>query len=457
MQQAAVNIGGRLERLPISGFHWKLFTLLGIAMFFDGYDLLVAGLVIPSLRQVGWLDGTTTTFFVSLPLAAAAAGSFVSGYFGDRFGRRKLMKINVAIFTFGSLLCGIAPNTEALILFRTITGFGLGMQIVTGYSYMNEMTNSTMRGRFQASMAMIVNGGLPAGAIFAALVVPLLAPEVGWRLLFLISIIPIYFLFLSKEVLPESPRWLASVGRTEEADEIVRRIEAVVEKERGELLPVPTATLTPHRNLGWAALISGAVRTRFIMAILLAVFHLTGLYILVTWLPTILIASGLSFLSGFIFSAVTFSGSIFGPLLAVLIGNRFERRWMLVGAALVAAVTGLIYATQDTPTGLMIVGFILACAVNFISAVALATYIPEILPTGVRLRGVGSSFLVGRLASAASPFIVAAVLPLVENPLVIVTLVGGFYVLMAVVVATMGPNTTGRSLETLEGAVAVRP
>lgn len=455
MQQAG-NIGGRLERLPISKFHWKLFTLLGIAMFFDGYDLLVAGLVIPSLRQVGWLDGASTTFFVSLPLAAAAVGSFVSGYFGDRFGRRKLMKVNVAIFTFGSLLCGVAPNTETLIAFRTITGFGLGMQIVTGYSYMNEMTNSAMRGRFQAAMALIVNSGLPAGAVFAALIVPMLAPDFGWRLLFLISIIPLYFLFLSKDVLPESPRWLASVGRIAEADEIVRRMETAIERERGQLLDVPAVTLTPHRDLGWSALLSGGVRTRFAMAILLSVCHLTGLYILVTWLPTILIASGLSFLSSFTFSAVTFSGSIFGPLIAVMLGNRFERRWMLVSAALVAAVTGLLYATQDTPGGLMVVGFVLACSVNFISAVALATYIPEILPTGVRLRGVGTAFLIGRLGSAGSPFIVAAVLPLIQNPLVIVTLVGGFYVAMAVVVALIGPNTTGRSLETLEETAAAK-
>ena len=448
--QHAYNIGGRLERLPVSRFHWRLFTLVSIAMFFDGYDLLMGGLVIPSLRSIGWLTASSTTIFVSLPLAAAAIGSFVSGFLGDRIGRRQLIKINVAIYSLGSVACGFAPNVELLIAFRTITAFGLGMQIVTGYSYMNEMTSSALRGRFQSAMAMIVNSGLPMGAIFAAVVIPLMPAEISWRPLFLISIIPIYVLFLNKHLLPESPRWLCSVGRDPEANEIVSRIESEVERDAGALLPAPTITATPARDLGWSALFAGKIRARLAMTVLLSVCHLTGLFILVTWLPTILIASGMSFLSSFTFSAVTFSGSIFGPLIAVVIGNRFERRWMLVTASTVAAVFGLLYATQTTPTGLMVVGFIMACAINFISAVALATYIPEILPTGVRLRGVGISFLAGRLASAISPFAVAAILPLVENPLVIVTSVGALYIGMSIVVSLMGPNTTGRSLEHLE-------
>ncbi len=452
------NIGGRLERLPVSAFHWKLFALLGSAMFFAGYNLLVAGLVIPSLTSTGWLDASSRVLFISLPLVAAAVGSFVSGYLGDRFGRRRLIKFNVFTFSVGSVLCGIAPDTNFLIFFRVLTAFGLGMQIVTGYSYMNEMTSGAVRGRFQSAMALIVNSGLPAGAVFAALVVPMLGPEMGWRWMFLISIIPIYVVFLSKQALPESPRWLSAVGREAEADAIVTRIEASIGLA-GQKLAVPATSPAPGRDLGWSTLLTGGIRPRFAMAIMLSVCHFTGLYILVTWLPTILIASGMSFLSSFTFSAVTFSGSIFGPLIAVVIANRFERRWMLVGASVVAAATGLIYATQDTPGGLMVVGFILACSVNFISAVALATYIPEILPTGVRLRGVGTSFLIGRLASAAGPIAVSAVLPLVQNPLVIVTGVGVLYLAMAAVVAIMGPNTTGRSLETLErsGKAAAAP
>ena len=447
-----VNIGGRLERLPISRFHWRFFTFLGIAMFFDGYELLMAGLVIPSLKGVGWLDANSTVLFVSLPLVAAAIGSFVSGYLGDRFGRRRLTKFNVAIYCLGSVACGLAPDTNFLLIFRVITGFGLGMQIVTGYSYMNEMTSTKLRGRFQSAMALAVNGGLPFGAVFAAIVVPLLAPDVGWRLLFLISVVPLFILFLNQNVMPESPRWLASKGRDAEANAILSRIEQGIEQDLGAPLPPPQDSPPPIRDLGWRALASDGVRQRLAMAIMISVCHLTGLFILVTWLPTILIARGMSFLSSFTFTAVTFSGSIFGPFVGILVANRFERRWTLVCASVVGAVSGLIYALQDTPAGLMIVGFFLASAAYFISAVGLATYIPEILPTGVRLRGVGTAFLIGRLASASGPFAVAAILPLVENPLIIVTSVGALYLAMAAAVALFGPNTSGKSLETLEHA-----
>ncbi len=444
------NIGGRLDRLPLSRFHWKLFTLLGIAMFFDGYDLLITGVIIPFLRGVGKLDPGTTVYFASLPLVAAALGSVASGFLGDHFGRRKLTKINVAIYGLGSVLCALAPDTTWLIAFRIITGFGLGMQIVTGYSYMNEMTPTALRGRFQAAMALIVNSGLPIGALLGAFLVPLVDPDMGWRILFFFSVIPLFVLFLGKHTLPESPRWLASKSREAEADAIVSRLESEIVAETGVTLPPPKAAPPPARDHGWHTLMSHGIRSRFAMTILLSICHLTGIYIFVTWLPTILIAKGLSFVSSFTFSAVTFSGSLFGPLIAVIISDRLERRWTLVGASIVAAAAGLIYAEQDSPTALMLIGFVLASAINFISAVALATYIPEILPTGVRLRGVGTSFLIGRLSSAASPFVVAAILPLVANPLVVVSTVGGLYLVMAGVVAIMGPNTTRRTLESLE-------
>ena len=122
----------------------------------------------------------------------------------------------------------------------------------------------------------------------------------------------------------------------------------------------------------------------------------------------------------------------------------------MAGAALIGAIAGISYAAQTTPIGLMLAGLVLVSAIYYISSVGFATYVPEILPTGIRLRGMGTAVLIGRLASAISPFIVAAVLRSGYDPFVIVTGVGGLYVIMACMLALTGPRTAGKSLEVLE-------
>jgi putative MFS transporter len=136
-----------------------------------------------------------------------------------------------------------------------------------------------------------------------------------------------------------------------------------------------------------------------------------------------------------------------------VLADRIERRWALVGAAIVAAVSGITYATQTEPAGLMVNGLILVTAIFFISSVGFATYIPEILPTGVRLRGLGSAALIGRLASSITPFVVAAALLMLKNPFYIVTSVGCLYIVMALALAVLGPSVRGKTLETLENGV----
>lgn len=174
------------------------------------------------------------------------------------------------------------------------------------------------------------------------------------------------------------------------------------------------------------------------------------IFVLMSWLPSILVAKGMTFLKTFTFTLVTFAGGFVGPLIGILIADRVERRWSVAGAAIVGAIAGITYAHLTTQNELMIAGFILVTAIYYLSSVGFATYVPEILPTGIRLRGMGLAVLIGRLASAISPFIVAAVLASGTDPFVIVTAVGVLYVIMAVVVLTTGPMTAGKSLEALE-------
>lgn len=445
-----MNIAGRLERLPLSRFHYLAFVIIGVGMFFDGYDLTITGFVIPPLVALHWLGGERTAIFISYPLLAAAVGSITAGILGDRLGRRLLFKLNAAIYGVASLGCGLSTSFEMLIVFRIIVLFALGNQIVTGYSYMNELTPRRYRGAFQSAVSFLVNGGLPVGAVLAYLFIPHLALDTGWRILFLVSIVPALLVFVGQRFLPESPRWLISAGREADADVVVSRIEAEVTAETGRRLPAPAEMPEPRRNLSWSALFAPGMRARFFLAVVFNVCHLVVIFVLVSWLPSILVAKGMTFLKTFTFTLVMFTGGFVGPLIGILIADRIERRWTVAGAAIVGAVAGITYAHLTTPNELMITGFILVTAIYYLSSVGFATYVPEILPTGIRLRGMGLAVLIGRLASAISPFIVATVLASGADPFVIVTAVGVLYVVMAVVILATGPMTAGKSLEALE-------
>ncbi|OKO89252.1 hypothetical protein AC629_06950 [Bradyrhizobium sp. NAS80.1] len=451
-----VNIAGRLERLPPSRFHVLVCAVIGAAMFFDSYDLALTGLVTPLLMKVGIITEPTRAWLISLSLFAAALGSALSGLIGDRYGRRRLFIANIAIYGIASPLCGFAQDYAMLLALRMLTMFALGMQIPTGFAYLNEMTPRLSRGRFQSVVALLVNGSLPVGALVAWLVVPNFAADEGWRVLFLLSVLVLPLAFAPRAVLPESPRWLASVGRLTEADQQVAAIERSLE-QHGVALAPPDVLPPPARDLGWRHLFSGGMRPRFVLALLFQTCHLSAVFIFSGWLPTIIAARGFDTATTFALSAVTFAGGLLGPMLAIALSDRFERRYQLVVASLLGAVMGFVYPLQAAPLWLVSIGLALTTTIYFISATGFAIYVPEILPTGVRLRGMGTATLVGRVSSALTPFAVSAALVRLDNPLLVVTGVGLLYGVLAMAFALLGPDTAGRSLEALEhGGLAAK-
>src|ERR1700761_4512016 len=178
----AVNAGARLDRLPISPFHYRIFWLVGAGMFFDGYDLYVAGGVLASTIQSQFATPTQISQFISLTFVGMTLGALITGFVGDKFGRRFTYQINLLIFGLASLAAAFAPDMMVLIACRFVQGLGLGAEIVVGYSTLTEFVPPNVRGRGLSMRAFIGAAGFPAPALLGYLVIP----TFGWRPMFVI-------------------------------------------------------------------------------------------------------------------------------------------------------------------------------------------------------------------------------------------------------------------------------
>jgi MFS transporter, putative metabolite:H+ symporter len=215
-----VNAGGRLDRLPVGPFHYRILWLVGIGMFFDGFDIYVAGTVLASTLKSGFSTLSQNALFVSVIFVGMMIGSFVTGFLGDRYGRRFTYQANLLMFGLASIAAAFAPNMTVLILLRFIIGVGLGAENVVGYSTMTEFVPARTRGRWLGLMAVFVVTGLPVASLIGYLVIPLL----GWRAMFVLGGARALVVWHMRKSLPESPRWLESVGRDAEADRLLRTI-----------------------------------------------------------------------------------------------------------------------------------------------------------------------------------------------------------------------------------------
>src|SRR3984893_5990246 len=171
-----VNAGARLDRLPISSFHRRIMWLIGIGMFFDGFDIYVAATVLGATVKSGFSTLSQSAQFVSLTFLGMMLGSFLTGFFGDRYGRRFTYQANLAIFGLASLASALAPSMGVLILLRLVMGIGLGAENVVGYSTMTEFVPPQARGKWLGLMSVFVVAGLPVSALVGTLIIP----SLGW-------------------------------------------------------------------------------------------------------------------------------------------------------------------------------------------------------------------------------------------------------------------------------------
>lgn len=454
----AAWIGARLDRLPATRSVWMLVVLLSLGGFFEFYDLFFTGYIAPGLVRSHILTPTTRGLFGTTGVASFAAAMFsglfvgtaIFGFVADRFGRRTIFTFSLLWYTAASVVMAFQNDVFGLNLWRFISGIGVGIELVTIDTYLSELVPRRMRGKAFALGQTIQFCAVPAVALLAWLLVPRSPLGLdGWRWVVLTGAAGAVAAWWIRRLVPESPRWLAQHGRLDEAERVLADLEARCEAELGGPLPAPSPPEARKSAGNFREIFSGAYRSRTLMLVIFNIFQTVGFYGFSNWVPTLLIGRGIGIASSLEYTFIIAIAAPFGPLLASFVADRFERKWQIVSAACVVAVSGLLFSQMNAAFLLIAFGVLLTLSNNILSF-AFHAYQAELYPTRIRAMAVGFVYSWSRLSVVFSSFAIGFVLARFGVAGVFVFIAGSMAVIM-LAVGLAGPKTSNLSLETISG------
>lgn len=449
-KRTSANIGARLDRLPNSSWHVKMWLITAFALLVCWSNGIGGAVQNILLNEIHWLEpgssllamwGTTYT-------AGQLFGALIGGPIGDKIGRKKSILLYEAIHIVAMIGGAAAPNVYVLYLFRLIQGFGLGALLVVLFAGFTEYVPGRNRGTWSSRNSFIGNWAHPICNGIALLIVSTgISMNMNWRVQYIIpSVLSILACIFIYTKFPESPRWLEAQGRVDEADEILTNIEKEIEAATGKPLPEVIEEPKAVKQLPYSALFKGKLLRRTIVGSLVLIGMNTIQYTLMNWMPSMLSSLGYDTSQSQFMTMFGLFGAPFGIFIASLIMDKFPRRVMGVALLVLMAALGIVTGQQTTMNGLILWTFLLNTAIYMYVCYASAVYVPEMWPTSAKLSGSGFSNAMGRVSNIFFPFLVTYVANSVGA--------GGVFVLISIVAAIIavsvlifGVETRGESVE----------
>ncbi|MDN6860236.1 MFS transporter [Pseudomonas sp. CAN2814] len=449
-------IAARLDRLPATRSVWALVLLLALGSFFEFYEIFSTAYVMPGLIQAGILTSTTEGFFGMTGAASYIAATFVGMFLGvllfgqvaDRFGRRSVFTCALLGYSLATAIMALQTDAHALNFWRLLAGLCLGVEVVTIDTYLSELVPARIRGRAFAILRLCSFLAVPVVALVAYCLVPTrVLGQDGWRWVFWIGACGALWVWYLRRRLPESPRWLASRGRLDEAEAIIQALEAKVAREAGApLSSVEQGAEVPRReSVRFTEIWSARYRGRTLMLLVCQAAMGIALFGFSNWMPTFLVEQGVQLARSLEYGLAISCVTPFGPLLAFFFADRVERKWQLLAAGSLVIIGGLAFLGLSSMLPLILAGSLISLGATVVPMVV-HTYQTELYPTRNRALATGFVIAVGRLGGALSGFLIAAALKHGGVPGALGLICGAMLVAM-LVIALFGPRTRGRSLE----------
>ncbi len=435
--------------------NWVVYFFGALGGLLFGYDTgVISGAILFIKADLG-LNAFYQGLVVSSLLLGAMAGAGLAGPFSDRLGRRRIIIIAAITFSVGAVGAALAPNVGVLVLFRIVLGLAVGAAALIVPLYLSEVAPTEIRGAISAlNQLMIVTG-----ILIAYIVNALLAASEAWRVMVGLAVVPSLILLVGMYFMPETPRWLVSRDREDEARDVLRqtRDEASVEREIQEINEVER-----EEAGGLGELRAPWVRPMLVVAIGLAVFQqIIGINTIIYYAPTTLTEAG------FGDQAATYANVVIGvinvimTLVAIRLIDRTGRIPLLVGGLIgmilslvVLGVSSLLLPSPQNPTDPLAI-ITLICLTTFIASFAASwgptvwVMLPEILPLQVRGTAMGLAIFLHWGAN----FVVSQTFPIFLSALGAGPVFLGYAVVAIaalVFVRSFVPETKGRSLEQIE-------
>jgi MFS family permease len=459
------SIPHRLDRLPWSRWHWLVVIALGVTWILDGLEVTIVGALGPVLTHESTLhlSESEVGLTASAYLAGAVAGAFLFAYLTDRQGRKKWFLLTLLVYLTATVLTAISWDLWSFMFFRFVAGAGIGGE----YAAINSAIDELIPARARGHTDLAINGSWWLGTVAGALLtIPLLNPallpeDVGWRLCFALGAIIGLSILVLRRILPESPRWLMTHGRMEEAEEVVRLIEESVKRDQGlDRLPDHVGSITlhdiAHATFGTVARqLFRAYPTRTVLGITLMVTQ-SFLYNAIFFTYALVLAKfygvpssrmGLFILP---FAVVNF----LGPLVLGRFFDTVGRKPMIALtygiSGVLLAVTGFLFWQGSLTAVTQTIAWSLVFF--FASAGASSAYltVSEVFPMEIRAMAIAFFFVVGQGAGVVAPWLFAKLIETSATSVFYGDLVAAGLMLVAAAVALVfGVKAERQSLESI--------
>jgi MFS transporter, putative metabolite:H+ symporter len=403
-QTIEAYVGNALDEAKLSPLHRKVIALIAAGYFFDVIDFTVFGSLVPYLISSKFATGADAAAIGSATIFGMFIGTAGQGQFSDRFGRRFIYQFNLLLFGVFTILGAFAPNVTLLIVCRFIAGLGLGAEQPLAFAYAGEYSPKAIRGRILAFVHFI--GGACVWPIGTALVLLLgtgffpEAPDVAWRAVWVIIGAGALIVWVFRFTLPESPRYLATHGRGDEALNVLERLG----------LPRPTEPLSRSSASDTRSDPFGVVFRKFPTRVIAGMICFTAFFGVAiglgAWLPNMMNAKGFTITKSLQYTLAMNFAVPCASLFMMYALDKYGRKVTSVCAFIAAGIMAIVFANAATPVHLMVAGFVMIFFVQ-VAGNAMQIFCSEVFPTNARASGFGWAAGVGRLATA---FIIPTIL-----------------------------------------------
>ena len=409
---AKIDVHEIADHAKFNGFHGMVLFWCAIIIIFDGYDLAVAGIALPSIMKEMGVTPATAGYMVSSALFGMMFGAMFLGTIADKIGRRWAIVICIVLFSVFTAAAGMTHDPVTFSITRFLAGLGIGGVMPNVVAQMTEYSPRKMR----STLVTLMFSGYSVGGMLAAVLGKGLIETYGWSYVFYAAAVPVLIIPFVLMSLPESMAFLLKKGRIDELKKIVQRLEPSYTPAASDSFELPSTQKVEGAPIGKLFLDGRGLSTvMFWIAFFMCLFMV---YALSSWLTKLMAQAGYSLGSALTFVLVLNFGAMIGAIGGGWLADRFSIKKVVMCFFALAAVsiTALGYKMSTEMLYLM-VG--LAGASTIGTQILIYAYVGQYYPMAIRSTGIGFASGVGRSGAILAPIVIGTLvgmaLPLEQN------------------------------------------